>query len=121
MYVCVCKAERKHKRTKIERDIFIKHKRYISLYLTHSEQACTISPLPLYLLHNHITHTTQHHTTLTNPLHLILHLLHLKDMMIEVLLKLFVGVIDAELFEAIGGEDFEAEDVEDAFVVWYFN
>lgn len=42
------------------------------------------------------------------------HLLQLKDVLVEVMLKSLVGEVDAELFEAVVLKVFEAEDVEDA-------
>lgn len=42
------------------------------------------------------------------------HLLQLKDVLVEVMLKPLVGEVDAELFKAVVLVVFEAEDVEDA-------
>lgn len=36
-----------------------------------------------------------------------------KNVLVEVILKLLVGVVDAELFKAVGLKVFEAEDVKD--------
>lgn len=44
----------------------------------------------------------------------VLFVFGLEHGMNEVLLQLFVGVVDEELLEAVVLEDFEAEDVEDA-------
>lgn len=41
-------------------------------------------------------------------------LFKLKNVLVEVILKLLVGVVNAELFEAVGLEVFEAKDVEHA-------
>lgn len=46
-------------------------------------------------------------------LDLSFHLLQLKDVLVEVMLKSFVGEIDAELFKAVVLVVFKAEDVED--------
>lgn len=47
-------------------------------------------------------------------LDLSFHLLQLKDVLVEVMLKSLVGEVDAELFEAVVLVVFKAEDVEDA-------
>lgn len=41
------------------------------------------------------------------------HLLQLEDVLVEVVLQLFVGVVDAELLEAVPLEVLKAKDVED--------
>ena len=42
------------------------------------------------------------------------HLLHCKDVVVEVLLKLFVGQIDAKLFKIIVDKNLESKDVQNA-------
>ena len=42
----------------------------------------------------------------------VLFLFQCEHVLVELLLKFFVGVIDAKLFEWIFSEDFEAKDVE---------
>jgi len=39
---------------------------------------------------------------------LVLRLLHREDVVVEMLLQLLVGIVDAELLKAVGLEDFEA-------------
>ena len=42
-------------------------------------------------------------------------LLHLEHVIVEVLLQLLIGVVDAQLLEAINFEDFKSEDIQNSY------
>ena len=49
-----------------------------------------------------------------NTFHLVLFLLHCEHMLVELLLELLVRIVDTQLLVGILGENFKAEDVEQA-------
>lgn len=66
----------------------------------------------ILLLQTGQTHSNRHRKKGTQTRIKSTNLFKFKNVLVEVILKLLVGVVDAELLEAVGREVFEAEDIE---------